>query len=384
LRVTAQVAGKVVGCPNCKTKLQVATDLSRLTAVRDRLPTNVEQPVVRAGPATMVEAPAFSPVNPPRLPTIEQPSLVGTDASQAKIDTSVQDRSEQVSPAAESPGLAAARGDKKKNFPVWIWPAVGGGLLAALAMALWFLMSSPTDEVLSDAHWAEYLNTGITITNSIGLELKLIPPGEFMMGDENESPQHRVEITRPFYLSVTEVTQEQYRQVLGENPSSKKGADNPVERVSWIDAVEFCARLSEKEGVEYRLPTEAEWEYACRGGTTTKYSFGDDRSQLRNFAWYEVNAERRHHPVGQKKPNPWGLYDMHGNVREWCQDWYGDYPSGSTTDPTGAASGSLRVSRGGGWRSVAAICRSASRPGFGPSGRSGHYGFRVALSPSGQ
>jgi formylglycine-generating enzyme required for sulfatase activity len=164
-----------------------------------------------------------------------------------------------------------------------------------------------------------------------------------------------------------------------QNPSSKKGADNPVERVSWIDAEEFCARLSEKEGVEYRLPTEAEWEYACRGGTTTKYSFGDDRSQLRNFAWYEVNDERRHHPVGQKKPNPWGLYDMHGNVWEWCQDWYGDYPSGSTTDPTGAASGSYRVNRGGSWGHGAGYCRSARRYRYYPSYRSSGYGFRVCL-----
>jgi formylglycine-generating enzyme required for sulfatase activity len=154
--------------------------------------------------------------------------------------------------------------------------------------------------------------------------------------------------------------------VMGTNPSNFKGSQNPVEKVSWDDAVEFCRNLSampaeKKAGYIYRLPTEAEWEYACRAGTTTEYSFGDSDSALGDYAWYDENSGRTTHPVGGKKPNPWGLYDMHGNVFEWCQDWHGDYPSGSVTDPTGAAVGSYRVYRGGSWDYYSGVCRSAIR-----------------------
>ena len=227
---------------------------------------------------------------------------------------------------------------------------------------------------------------------SIGMEFKLIPAGKFIMGDasseDNETP-HEVTLTKPFKLGVYEVTQEQYEKVMGVNPSKSKGANNPVENVSWEDAIEFCRKLSElpaekEAGNVYRLPTEAEWEYACRAGTTTKYSFGDDESELGDYAWYGVNSDQKTHPVGSKKPNAWGLYDMHGNVVEWCQDWYGDYPSGSVTDPSGATSGSYRVIRGGSWFFSAEGCRSASRYWGYPSDRSNLDGFRVSLSPSGK
>jgi len=152
--------------------------------------------------------------------------------------------------------------------------------------------------------------------------------------------------------------------------------------VKWDDAVEFCEKLSEKEGVEYRLPTEAEWEYACRAGTTTMYSFGDDESQLDEYAWYRDNVFRADetyaHIVGQKKPNPWGLFDMHGNVSEWCQDWYAKYPSGDVTDP--ARPDSLRVLRGGSWSFYARLCRSAFRVWLSPSSRHINLGFRVLRS----
>ena len=170
----------------------------------------------------------------------------------------------------------------------------------------------------------------------------------------------------------------------------KEGDDYPASYVNWPDAVEFCRKLSEKEGLEYRLPTEAEWEYACRAGTTTAYSFGDDASELGEYAWYKENAwgagQKHPHTVGQKKPNPWGLYDMHGNVWEWCSDWRGDYSSESVTDPAGPSSGSSRVIRGGGWGSVAEDCRSSRRfKGF-PSSRiyGSGFGFRVSCVPSGQ
>ena len=229
--------------------------------------------------------------------------------------------------------------------------------------------------------------------DSIGMKFKLIPAGTFTMGDasgEDEETPHEVTLTKPFKMGVHEVTQAQYEQVMGVNPSRFKGADNPVENVSWDDAVEFCRRLSElpaekAAGNVYRLPTEAEWEYACRAGTTTKYSFGDDESELGDYAWYGVNSDQKTHPVGSKKPNAWGLYDMHGNVWEWCQDWEEDYPSGSVTDPSGATSGSFRVFRGGRWGHPAVNCRSATRGRTKPSFRYyGSLGFRVSLSPSGK
>ena len=220
---------------------------------------------------------------------------------------------------------------------------------------------------------------------SIGMEFKLIPAGTFIMGEGDQA--HEVTLTKPFKMGVHEVTQAQYEQVMGVNPSRFKGGNKPVEMVSWDNAVEFCRRLSElpaekAAGNVYRLPTEAEWEYACRAETTTMYSFGDDESDLGDYAWYGDNSGDKTHPVGGKKPNAWGLYDMHGNVWEWCQDWYGYYPSGSVTDPSGATSGSSRVFRGGGWFGTAVYCRSAIRYRYKPSFR--YIGFRVSLSPSGK
>ena len=233
---------------------------------------------------------------------------------------------------------------------------------------------------------------GMGVTNSIGMKLRLIPAGEFMMGSpgtesdrDDDETQHRVSITKPFYLGETEVTQEQYQKVMGTNPSQFKGPQNPVEKVSWTDAVEFCRKLSampaeKTAGHVYRLPTEAEWEFACRAGTTTAYGFGDDASRLGDYGWFDDNSGSKTHPVGEKKPNGWGLYDMHGNVYEWCQDWYGAYPSGSATDPTGATSGSVRVSRGGSWKLIARYCRSAIRAWSTPEDRYDILGFRVLRS----
>jgi formylglycine-generating enzyme required for sulfatase activity len=198
-----------------------------------------------------------------------------------------------------------------------------------------------------------------------------------------------VTVTKSFHLGRTVVTQGQWKAVMGTTPwkgkeNVKEGDDYPATHVSWDDAVEFCRKLSEKEGVEYRLPTEAEWEYACRAGTTMAWSFGDDESQLGEYAWYETNAvyvgEIYAHIVGQKKPNPWGLYDMHGNVWEWCQDVYGEgeYPSGDVTDPVVSGTDS-RVLRGGSFDNLASSLRSAYR--FNPQpGDRDHMslGFRVA------
>ena len=213
-----------------------------------------------------------------------------------------------------------------------------------------------------------------------------------------EKPQHQVRITRPFFLGIHEVTQGQYQAVMGENPSQFKGSDDlPVEQVSWLDAVLFCNKLSEQEkktpfyringrevtiagGNGYRLPTEAEWEYACRAGSTTLYPFGDDMSKLGDHAWYESNSGLKTHPVGQKRPNAWGLYDMLGNVWEWCQDWYEDgyYRASPPADPPGPSEASYRVIRGGSWNDNARYCRPASRYGSAPEYRGDYLGFRVA------
>jgi formylglycine-generating enzyme required for sulfatase activity len=219
------------------------------------------------------------------------------------------------------------------------------------------------------------------------MKLKLIPGGTFTMGDGKDA--HQVTLTKPYELGVYEVTQEQYERVMGINRSEFKGSTNPVEQVSWVDAVAFCEKLSSlpeerSAGRVYRLPTEAEWEYACRAGTTTAYSFGDDESSLGEYAWYGSNSGRKTHPVGLKQPNPWGLYDMHGNVWEWCSDWYGDYPNDAVTDPKGPPSGSARVDRGGCWYYTAENCRSAYRRRAYPSYRDDQLGFRVTCVPSGK
>ncbi len=223
------------------------------------------------------------------------------------------------------------------------------------------------------------------ITNSIGMKFRLIPAGSFMMGaspddgeaEAGEYPSHRVEISKPFYIGIHEVTQELYERVMGENPSEFKGADRPVERVSWNDAVDFCRRLSEMTGENYRLPTEAEWELACRAGSETKYSWGDNMDG--DYAWYDDNSGSETHPAGQKHPNAWGLYDTSGNVWEWCQDWFDEnyFSRSPAQDPVGPSSGTSRVVRGGSWYNYAKNMRSSSRFGFRPDKGNHYIGFRV-------
>jgi len=224
-------------------------------------------------------------------------------------------------------------------------------------------------------------------TNTIGMEFVLIPPGEFMMGSpvneekrrNVEGPQHRVRIAKGFYLGMCEVTQAQYEAVLGKNPSYFKGGDNPVEQVSWNDAVEFCRELSRKSGMTYRLPTEAEWEYACRAGTVTKYGFGDAEANIAEYAWYRGNSGKRTHAVGGRKPNAFGLYDMHGNVWEWCQSLYKPYPYREDDGREDLRTGGSRALRGGYWYRGPTGCRSAVRCGYNPADRYFNFGFRVVL-----
>lgn len=232
----------------------------------------------------------------------------------------------------------------------------------------------------------------------LDLEMMPIPAGTFVMGSpsdevdryDDEGPQVTVNITKSFWMGKTEVTQSQWKSVMGNNPSHFKGENLPVESVSWNDAMTFCEKLNElysdilPEGYQYALPTEAQWEYACRAGTTFRFFYGDDPGydQLEHYAWYSNNSEKKTHLVGEKPPNAWGLYDMHGNVWELCSDYYSSsYPLGSISNPQGPQSGSYRVERGGCWRVNAAGCRSANRNWHWPVFTDSNLGVRVALIP---
>jgi formylglycine-generating enzyme required for sulfatase activity len=292
--------------------------------------------------------------------------------------------------------------------------------------------------------WAEHLYLPAEETNSIGMKLALIPPGEFDMGSTpeevqwaleyvkqnkiinkyylervpGEAPRHRVKITKPFYMAVFPVTQGEYEKVVGVNPSAftekqmdassfkpplwetevtmrrddrptirgKDTSRHPVETVNWEEAMEFCRKLSALPAERaarrtYRLPTEAEWEYACRAGTTTRWFCGDDEAGLQEYGWDTKNAGGMTHPVGEKKPNAWGLYDMHGNVWQWCSDWFSldYYQQSPPSDPLGPTACSSRVLRGGNWDDSPFSCRSAFRLSRGPASRLHGVGFRVVV-----
>ncbi|MBE3068667.1 MAG: SUMF1/EgtB/PvdO family nonheme iron enzyme [Planctomycetes bacterium] len=227
-------------------------------------------------------------------------------------------------------------------------------------------------------------------TTKTGIEMVLVPAGEFIMGSDrgepDERPAHTVRLGA-FWMDTREVSQQAYQALMGKNPAKFAGPDRPVERVSWLGAVRYCNMRSLREGLPacydpktlacdpsadgYRLPTEAEWEYACRAGGVAAYAFGDDPAGLGKVAWFKDNAAGATHPVGQKEPNAWGLHGMHGNVAEWCEDFYAegyDAAPGEAADPRGPPSGDERILRGGSWRSSADACRASARaseaPGF--------------------
>jgi len=220
-----------------------------------------------------------------------------------------------------------------------------------------------------------------TRTTIVAIEMVNIPGGSFMMGsnegDDDEKPVHRVTISG-FQMGKYEVTQAQWKSVMGSNPSNFKGVNRPVEEVSW-DAVQlFIRKLNSQTGQHFRLPTEAEWEYAARAGTSSKWSWGRNESQAGSFAWYRNNAVGQTHPVGLKRTNGFGLYDMHGNVWEWVYDWYGPYSSGDATNPTGPRSDRGHVHRGGSWNSYTEYMGSASRYVVdSPDFRAYDLGFRL-------
>ncbi|MBF0371295.1 MAG: formylglycine-generating enzyme family protein [Magnetococcales bacterium] len=251
-------------------------------------------------------------------------------------------------------------------------------------------------------------NPIVAISNSLSMDFVRIPAGTFEMGCDgedsetgyscgfNEDPLHTVTITQGFYLQKTEVTQGQWENVMGSNPStfSSCGNDCPVDSISWNDVQEFITTLNALDDGTYRLPTEAEWEYACRAGTTTAWSFGDDEDQLENFGWYLDNSDVNYsggysynersigtHPGGVKSPNDWGLLDMHGNVNEWVQDVHSSYSNHSSEDPVYEGSGSSRVLRGGSLLNSAEGLRCAYRPFYLPDTRDIHLGVRLVITP---
>jgi len=269
-----------------------------------------------------------------------------------------------------------------KQDPAAVMPATGNLLVAPFNEAKAKEVQKEVAKSLK-----KEVEEKVDLGKGMKLDLVLIPAGKFMMGSptsekerRGEETQHEVTLTKPFYMGKYEVTQEQWEAVMGNNPSSKtKGAKLPVTNVSWEDCQEFIKKLNAKTNGGYRLPSEAEWEYACRAGTTTAYSFGDKITP--KDANYVDSKIDKPVAVGSYKPNAFGLYDMHGNVYEWCEDWYGDYRVGTATDSKGAETGELRVLRGGSFYIFASSARSSNRGGFTPSIRKGSDGFRLARTP---
>jgi formylglycine-generating enzyme required for sulfatase activity len=274
--------------------------------------------------------------------------------------------------------------------PESLW--IGGGILiggGTLAFAL--LAAMVMGMVRRRSFWPQFSLLGLLAFMSA---LSIVSYGGVLWwqaeqawanSDRYEMPAHEVTLAQPFYMGKFEVTQEQYEKITKSNPSHFKGARNPVEGVSWDDAQAFCKQMSQKTGRSVRLPSEAEWEYACRAGTSTWFYNGDRNEDLRRVGWYDKNSADRTHPVGEKEPNVFGLYDMHGNVWEWVEDdWHDDY-TGAPTDGSAwieTHRGDGRVLRGGSWFGSAGVCRSACRLWFGPVNRDVIFGFRVVLLSS--
>ncbi len=276
-------------------------------------------------------------------------------------------------------------------------PALALATLAATTLIPAAMATTAADPAAAPA------NRPASVRNSLGMELVWIAPGSYERGSPatetghraNET-LHRVTLTRGFWLGATAVTQAQFETVMQDNPTAFADPRRPADNVPWFDWVRFCNLLSEREGLQpayridgvdvvwdraadgYRLPTEAEWEYACRAGTTTRFWAGNRTSELVEVAWFRANSDWQTQPVGGKAPNPWGLYDMHGNVFEWCWDWYAPYTGDDLVDPLGAVASGRRVLRGGGWGSYSRGCRSAYRLASEPSARRAWYGARLA------
>jgi formylglycine-generating enzyme required for sulfatase activity len=325
-----------------------------------------ERPIDESGSATTKDMPAVEP-RPPDQPAKPGRSLTGFYVAVCIVI-----------------GLGLFGGWFWKTWTVWWFDAAEAGRRQAAAAAR---LGLPVEKT-------------VDLGNGVALDLVLVPAGRFRMGSpakeagRSNEKQHWVTITSPFYMGKYEVTQEQWEKVMGTNPSQFKGAKNPVENVSWDDCQEFLKKLNaltpnpspggRGDGVRVRLPTEAEWEWACRAGTRTRFCSGDADESLADCAWFYANSGNTTHPVGEKEPNAWGLHDLHGNVWEWCGDWYGEYAGGGWVplrDPAGPATGSARVLRGGAWLDVPGFCRSATRYFIVPTLCNAGLGFRAVAVP---
>ena len=232
--------------------------------------------------------------------------------------------------------------------------------------------------MLSGFHWRESVRT----LEQARVDVQAAKV-RFDLPEVAEKPAHQVTLTTPFYMGKFTVTQEQWQRVMGQNPSKFKGKDNPVETVLGKDVQNYCQILTDQMKQPVRLPTEQEWEFACRAGTTTSYFLGDAEADLARVAWYSGNSQNATHPVGQKESNAFGLYDMHGNVWQWCQDWgEADYSKSPSENPQGSAHGAGRLMRGGSWCCPAVICRSDFRGWYDPDNRRDSVGFRVVVPAS--
>ena len=275
-------------------------------------------------------------------------------------------------------------------------PALSGRATNAEAPAKKDKTASKPDSKTGPAKLQHGETRTLTLPGGAKMEMIYVAPGSFTMGSprsekgrakSTDETQHRVTLTKGFWLGKYEVTQAQWKSVMGSNPSGFKGDNLPVENVSWNDCQEFIRKVNAEAksqfGGEARLPTEAEWEYACRAGSAGAYA---GTGNINTMGWYRGNSGKKTHPAGRMRSNAWGFYDMHGNVWEWCSDWYGSYAGGSVTDPAGPASGKYRILRGGCWLADARGCRSATRLGLSPDKHYWDDGFRLACSaePGGQ
>ena len=334
---------------------------------------------------------------------IEQPvqPLESTATQEPVVQEPSLPKQSEPTPDEQKPGLETEKAGSRSRMAKVIAAICIVTLITIISIVVFLKDRQRTDQPKR--------KPGNVETNSIGMKLVYIPAGEFMMGSSrsaaqlareyetweerftDEFPQHQVRISEGFWMGQTEVTQGQYKSVMNAQPwsgedSVQESANNPAVHVTWDDAAAFCRKLSQQEGKTYRLPTEAEWEYACRAGTTTEFSFGDSDSSLGDHAWFYDNAskvgQKYAHSVGQKKPNPWGLYDMHGNVWECCSDWYDEdyYSNSPSVDPKGPPLGAYRSLRGGSWGGDELNLRCSMRSYLSPDYRLHFVGFRVVRS----
>jgi formylglycine-generating enzyme required for sulfatase activity len=338
-----------------------------------RAETATPEPPAAAGQPGQGES-ATSPADRPA----REPKGKGLSAEQLARETMRRGRAGEAPAAADEQPAGPPRWRK---MAMWIGiPVVLVAAVACVAVAIWNTPPKPPEELKLD------------LGGGVSMRLVEVPAGKFTMGaalndpdrQPNEMPTHEVTISRAFFMGAYEVTQQQYKQVMGENPSKFQRPDGPVDRVTWGDTVEFCKKMSAAVGRTVRLPTEAEWEYACRAGSRERFCFGDDAEKLGEYAWFGA-PDGATHPVGQKKANRFGLYDMHGNVWEWCQDRYEPnyYANGPNVDPQGPETAENRVVRGGACQNTAKFCRSAYRRDYAAYEKLDIYGFRVVVVAAG-